>query len=274
MLIEDQLNNRKGDYTMNTTAIHDLIVNNELELHGQPKWTFGKNTCNTYDVFVEKVHLPSGDTMLAWPIIELIEKDEKLTSEFSHWFFHSAMKSAMELADYANANVTISLKVLPHFANNADFVKMVLGELEKTGLPATKLLLEVSRVDELNEHGIQNLNILHDEHSVGLILANFGKGTSNIDLLKDVHFDGVELDRFYTEHAPEDEQVCRLIVAIIHFVHVLDMYFCANGIETQDQFEFFEELDCLKGQGSLIGKSMPLSELREYIAGYALKRDE
>lgn len=45
---------------MNHNMIGDLILNDALELYGQPKWTFGKNTCNTYEVFVEKVHMPDG----------------------------------------------------------------------------------------------------------------------------------------------------------------------------------------------------------------------
>ena len=44
----------------------------------------------------------------------------------------------------------------------------------------------------------------------------------------------------------------------------------AKGIENQDQFEFFEELDCFKGQGFLIGKPMPLNELLDYINTYAV----
>ena len=33
---------------MTRRIINDLIQNNAFELFGQPKWTFGKNTCNTY----------------------------------------------------------------------------------------------------------------------------------------------------------------------------------------------------------------------------------
>lgn len=42
---------------MEKNAIRDLIRSRALELYGQPKWTFGKNTCNTYEVFVERLRL-------------------------------------------------------------------------------------------------------------------------------------------------------------------------------------------------------------------------
>ena len=47
---------------------------------------------------------------------------------------------------------------------------------------------------------------------------------------------------------------------------------CAKGIDTQDQFEFFEEIGAYKGQGSLIGTPMSMDELEKYIKQYALEK--
>ena len=118
---------------MNQAVIRDLILGNALELYGQPKWTFGKNTCNTYEVFVEKVHLEDGEASPAWPILELIEQDEKLTLLFSNWFLDSAMRSAVDLSEKSRSNVTLSVNLLPLYANREDYVGHVLSLLETTG---------------------------------------------------------------------------------------------------------------------------------------------
>ena len=115
---------------MNQAVIRDLILGNALELYGQPKWTFGKNTCNTYEVFVEKVHLEDGEASPAWPILELIEQDEKLTLLFSNWFLDSAMRSAVDLSEKSRSNVTLSVNLLPLYANREDYVGHVLSLLE------------------------------------------------------------------------------------------------------------------------------------------------
>lgn len=258
---------------MEKHAILDLILSDALELYGQPKWTFGKNTCNTYEVFVDKVHLTDGTVIPAWPILELIERDDELTMLFSHWFLSAAMHSAVDLSEKTNSHVTLSINLLPLYANREGYVDEVLTLLDLTGLPASKLQFEVSEAQQLTDRGVENLNILHDQHGVGLLLANFGKGHSNIDLLREVHFDGLELDRSFAQFVPQHEQSCRVIAAIVGFAAALDMYVCAKGIETQEQFEFFEELSCFKGQGFLIGKAMDLRELESYISKYALKKD-
>ena len=102
---------------MNHNMIGDLILNDALELYGQPKWTFGKNTCNTYEVFVEKVHMPDGDVIPAWPVVELIERDEALTLLFSRWFLEFAMCSACDVSDQKVSYLSLSLFLLPLFAD-------------------------------------------------------------------------------------------------------------------------------------------------------------
>ncbi len=257
---------------MNHSLIREMIQQNAMELYGQPKWTFGKNTCNTYEVFVGKIHLADGEVMPAWPVMAIIEKDAELSKLFSAWFLQAAMKSAMDLTEETDCNVTLAVDLLPAAANVEAFADQVIGLAQKLGMNPQKLQFQLKAVQSLTDVGVQNLNRLHDELGVGLWLSGFGAGTSNVDLLRDVHFDGVDLDASYAALVPEHEMTCRLVVGIQHLLHTLDLQLCVKGIETQDQFEFFEELDCHKGDGELIGKAMKLAEIKEYIAKFAVKR--
>ena len=40
---------------MTSLELKGLIDSGRLLLYGQPKWTFGQDTCNTYEVMVEKI---------------------------------------------------------------------------------------------------------------------------------------------------------------------------------------------------------------------------
>ncbi len=255
---------------MTRRIINDLIQNNAFELFGQPKWTFGKNTCNTYEVFAEQVHMPGGSAIPAQLILELIERDEDLTLAYSKWFLKAAIMSAAELGDKTHSHVTLSVNLLPQYASQENFVAQVLALLETTGFNPHKLQFELSEAQNLNAQGIANLNALHDEHGVGLYLANFGKGYSNINLLSEVHFDGIELDRSFASQIPENDQMVRIVCAIQNMADTLNLHVCAKGIETPEQFDFFDQLKVFKGQGYLIGKPMPMAELVEYINMYAL----
>ena len=255
---------------MTRKLISELILSNAFELYGQPKWTFGKNTCNTYEVFAEQVHMPGGSVLPAQLFLELIEKDPDLTLTFSAWFIKAAITSAASLTEKSNSHVTLSMNLLPQFAGQANFVEQLISLLEMTGFNPRKLQFEVSEGQLLTRQGIDNLNKLHDEYGVGLYLANFGIGHANINLLSMVHFDGIELDRSFAAKIPEDDQMLRIVCAIQNMADTLDLHVCAKGIETPEQFDFFDQLKAFKGQGYLIGKPMPLSELLEYINMYAV----
>ena len=256
---------------MDAKKLQQMIEGKEIRLYGQPKWTFGQNTCNTYEVFPETVK-QNGEWVPAAPVLAEIEADDALSLMFSKWFLREAIITGAKLAQQSDSNVTLSINLLPTVADEDGFVEKLLAFLKELDFPARKLQFELSEAQVLTELGEKNLNYLHDEHGVGLWLANFGTGFSNVDLLRNVHFDGLELDRSYAKLIPEHEQTCRLVIAIQHFADMLGLKLCAKGIETQEQFEFFEELDFFKGQGYLIHEPIPMPEMAEYISKHAKHR--
>ena len=143
---------------MTRKLISELILSNAFELYGQPKCTFGKNTCNTYEVFAERVHMPGGSVLPAQLFLELIEKDEDLTLTFSEWFMKAAITSAAALTEKSNSHVTLSMNLLPQFAGQANFVEQLISLLEMTGFNPKKLQFEVSEGKYLTRQGIENLN--------------------------------------------------------------------------------------------------------------------
>lgn len=257
---------------MTKAEIRELILENKLELFGQPKWSVGKNTCNTYEVFVEKILLPSGEEMPAREIIEQIEADAELTEIFSGWFLKAAIASAQQITQKTNVNITLSMNVLPLYCNRRDFVQQMQEALLTTGFRPDKLHLELSESQELTQRGIANLNHLHNELGIGLWLGNFGVGHSNIALLSKLDVDGIETDRFFAAEAQKSEKAAKLLVAIAHFADTMDIKVCAKGVETEDQMQFFEDYGYFKIQGYFIGMPMKLSEMEEYIRSYGKGR--
>ncbi len=257
---------------MEHSAISDMILKNAMVLQGQPKWTFGKNTCNTYEVFVSHFRNLEGNLLPAWPIIQIVEKDDALTQLFSIALLWEAVRQTVKISNEANCNMTLSLNVLPKFAESAHFVEQVRSCMEETGLQSKHLQFEISEMQNLNADGCANLNYVHDKLGVSLVMGNFGTYSTKMPLLCKVHFDVLELDKSYASRIPADDLTCKTVVAIQHMADTLGMAVCAKGIETQDQVEFFEEIGIFKGQGSLIGPVMSLDELKDYVRRYGLEK--
>ncbi|MBQ9198514.1 MAG: EAL domain-containing protein [Clostridia bacterium] len=254
------------------TISNMILEKNAMVFQAQPKWTFGKNTCNTYEVFVSHFHNEEGQLLPSWPILQIVEQEDALSQLFSITLLWEAVRQTVDISRRANSNLTLSLNLLPKFAENEHFIDQVRRCLDETGLEAKRLQFEVSELQKLNRQGCENLNYIHDEMGVSLVMGNFGTGSTNMPLLYQVHFDMLELDKSYTPHMLEDERVYRAVIAIQHMADTLNMQMCAKGIETQAEFEAFEEVGFFKGQGPLIGSPMTLDKLEEYVKLYALAK--
>ncbi len=259
---------------MTTQEIRQLIEKDAFLLYAQPKWSIGKNTCNTYDVFAEKVCLENGELQDARPLLEDISKDKTLTFLFSNWFLHKALKTAKDISDKTDVNITLSMKALPVYCNRSEFRDELQKALLDTGFRADKLQLEISESQALTQEGIDGLNHLHDVCGVSLWLSNFGVGNSNVDVLTKLNVDGIETHRLFTAQAEHDEKVSKLLVAIQHFADTLDLMTCGKGVETEEQMQFFEDYGYDKVQGFFISTPMDMDEVEEYVKTYGVKREE
>lgn len=249
--------------------ILDALNHDRFQLFGQPKWTFGKNTCNTYEVFIDLMIDENNERVPSQVFIPMIEADEELTKLFGTWFVEKAFLSGAELMRKLKMDLNISINILGYQANRPDFVERVKVRLERAGISSDHVQFELSEAQPLNETGIDNLIRVHNDLGIRLVLGNFGTGYSNVDLLRRIPFDMLELSKDFTAGITECERELKITVAVLQMAQVLDITVCAKGIETAEQMELLEEAGFYKGQGYLIGRPMSMDELEEFVRKYA-----
>jgi len=249
--------------------IYDALKDERFELFGQPKWTFGKNTCNTYEVLVDLMISKDQEKISAADFMPLIESDIILTMRYGDWFLQKAFQSCADLMARLGMDLHISINLLGFQANRPEFFDRVKLMIEKIGISPRNIQFELSESQPLDEIGISNLNRLHSELQIPLVLGNFGTGHSNIYLLRQIPFDMLELSKEFTAGITEYERELKIVVGILQMAQVLDITVCAKGIETAEQMEILEDAGFFKGQGYLIGRPMPMDELEAFIRKYA-----
>lgn len=249
--------------------ILDALDQDRFQLFGQPKWTFGRNTCQTYEVFVDLLISEEEERILPDAFMPVIEADEQLTMRFGSWFLEHAFADCANLMDQLNMALTISINIFGFQANRPEFIDQVQLMMNRFGLTADNIQFELSERQPLNDMGVRNLMRLREELNIRLVLGNFGMGFSTISLLRVIPFDLLELSRDFTSKIVSSERDLTIAVAILQFAQVLDIKVCAKGIETAEQMELLEEAGFTMGQGYLIGRPMPMDELSAFVRKYA-----
>jgi EAL domain-containing protein (putative c-di-GMP-specific phosphodiesterase class I) len=168
-------------------------------------------------------------------------------------------------------------KVAPNVSarqlHDPDFVHDVRAVLLETGLPADRLVLELTESAVLR--GPMVSRALHELHNCGVRMAldDFGTGESSLSLLRsfpasivklDKSFvDGIELDEPGSAAADARQAVAR---AVQQLAGALGLDTVAEGIENQEQADRLMLLGYTLGQGYHLARPMPAADMTRLLA--------
>jgi EAL domain-containing protein (putative c-di-GMP-specific phosphodiesterase class I) len=82
--------------------------------------------------------------------------------------------------------------------------------------------------------------------------------------------DILKIDRSFVRDIPEDGHAMSMVKAIIQLAHGLGMVPLAEGIETEEQWQFLAQSGCSLGQGFYFSKPVPATDISQrYVWGAA-----
>ncbi len=96
-------------------------------------------------------------------------------------------------------------------------------------------------------------------------MDDFGSGYSSLNLLKDLSFDILKLDRGFLIETTDTKRGKIIISKIVEMAKAIDIKVICEGVETYEQVEFLKEIGCDKVQGYLFAKPMVLDEFEKHL---------
>ncbi len=148
----------------------------------------------------------------------------------------------------------IAVNLSPLQLGNVAFVEKVHTTLMKTGLPASRLELEVTESAIIGDKA-RALHILRQIKAMGVAIAidDFGTGYSSLETLRSFPFDKIKLDRSFVSDL-DTRQSKAFVRAIVALGKSLGVSILAEGVETRDQLEVLMSEGCDEVQGFLFGR--------------------
>lgn len=94
----------------------------------------------------------------------------------------------------------------------------------------------------------------------GLAMDDFGSGLSSLNLLCDLPFKVLKIDKdfFHSKTAHKRERI--VISNIVRMAHELDMEVICEGVETVEQATFLQSIGCFMAQGYYFDKPLPVED--------------
>lgn len=92
-------------------------------------------------------------------------------------------------------------------------------------------------------------------------IDDFGSGYSALDALQSIKFDLIKFDMSFMQKLNEEKNSKVVLTELMKLATALNMDTLCEGVETEEQAEFLQEIGCSKLQGFLFTKPIPLKEV-------------
>ncbi|MEH6756656.1 MAG: EAL domain-containing protein [Parasphingorhabdus sp.] len=136
----------------------------------------------------------------------------------------------------------------------------VMQALEDSGLPATRLELEITETALLgNDEIVMRTLTKLREFGIRISLDDFGTGYSSLSYLHRFPITRIKIDKSFVQRLPTDAGSASIVRAIAQLGESLQMKITAEGIETDEQMAFITEHGCNDVQGFLISRPINAS---------------
>jgi diguanylate cyclase (GGDEF)-like protein len=155
----------------------------------------------------------------------------------------------------------LSVNVSPVQLRDESFVRELRALLAGTGLPASRLQLELTEgtVMEKPEHAARVLGEL-SEMGVRIALDDFGTGHSSLAYLRTFPLDCIKIDRVFVTDLGQTGRHEPIVPAIVAIAQSLGAGVVAEGVETAAQREALLAMGCAGMQGYLFSRPLPADE--------------
>ncbi|MGK7939243.1 MAG: EAL domain-containing protein [Crocosphaera sp.] len=246
------------------TDLRQAIKNNQLSLYYQPIIELSSGYLIGFEALL-RWHHPMKGIISPTEFIPIAEESE-LIHPIGWWVLEQAccqLQNWQELSRKA-AKLVINVNVSAQQLKQGQWREKLNQLLNNTAVEGNSLKLEITESclletvhNEVEE--VQELKSL----GLGLCIDDFGTGYSSLSRLHEFPIDTLKIDRSFISKLGITDKV--IVPMIINLAHTLGMNVVAEGIETREQFNHLQGLNCELGQGYFFAKPMTAQEATKWV---------
>lgn len=162
--------------------------------------------------------------------------------------------------------MTVSVNVSARQFKERDLVRRVAHSLEKSGLEARYLELELT--ESLIMQDVEAaIAMMRQLQALGIHLSidDFGTGYSSLAALKKFPVTRLKIDKSFINDLAVSENDRAVASAVISLGQKLNLRVIAEGVETEEQVAFLRENNCDEMQGYHFSRPVPPEKIEELL---------
>ena len=245
----DQKSHERSQLEIDLTK---AIANNQIEAWFQPIIYIETEDLIGFEVLARWTHETRG-IVSPGTFIEIAE-DSGQIGDLGLSILRQACRAA---ADW-NPELTISFNVSPLQFHDPNLVEQIKGILDECHFDARRLTIEVTESSIIRDFDIARAKLdALKALGVAVALDDFGTGYSSLASLRQLPFDRIKIDRSFVTNIATEPQNQKIVAGIMALATGLELDVTAEGIETDEDLSYLQDLSCSLGQGFLFERAVP-----------------
>lgn len=236
----------------------------EFKIYLQPKWDIIENKIVGVEALSRWIK-PDKSMIMPNDFIPIFEKNGFI-EKLDFYMLESLCKVIHEMLDAGIPVVPVSVNQSRVLLTSPDYTKNVAKVFERYQIPKEYIELELTETVFMEERDTM-IRIMKELKAMNIKISmdDFGSGYSSLNMLKDVPFDVLKIDREFFSESFASEGSRWILQKVIEMAHGLGMTVICEGVETEEQIALLREIGCRYVQGYFY--SQPIS-LQEYNHTY------
>jgi diguanylate cyclase (GGDEF)-like protein/PAS domain S-box-containing protein len=193
-----------------------------------------------------------------------IAEETGIITELSRWVLREACSRAARIRATELPDFRVAVNLSPKDLYDVDFVAMLASLLKETGLRADALDVEITESVMVNEVAIATLTRM-SRMGVGIIVDDFGTGYSSLGYIKRLPVTALKIDKGFIDDVVLDSYDQGIVKTISTLGQTLGLRVIAEGVESEQQYEFVRSVDCEQAQGFFFSRPVPYATLVDVL---------
>jgi EAL domain-containing protein (putative c-di-GMP-specific phosphodiesterase class I) len=161
----------------------------------------------------------------------------------------------------------ISVNLSRRHMKDPDLFTHIVEIIDRNNVP--RGLIEVELTETTTDVEFKDLKRVVSELQEAGIAASvddFGVGYSSLNLIKQIPWDVLKLDKSILPTGGEDiERGTRMFAHVIAMAHEMGLICVAEGVETEEQLSLMKEYGCRIAQGFLFERPIPAEDFEKWL---------
>jgi len=248
-------------------ALRHAVENHEFELYYQPKIDLKSGAISGAEALI-RWNNPERGLVPPDRFIPLAE-ETGLILPIGDWVVDEACRQLAAWRDRGVPPVRVAVNVSARQFMNDRFYERVAKLLKQYDLAPEMLEVELteSTVMADPERAIRQLQKLRD---IGLAVSvdDFGTGYSSLSYLKKLPLNTIKIDRSFVRHLDLESDNAAIVRAILGLGAALGMSAIAEGVETEGEELYLQNVGCDVAQGFKYSKPVPAIDFEQWLIGW------